>query len=515
MDRTVATRDEPLRMDETHKRLLDWTYGQPPSERLAALVLDDEGYKDIDPSHPLGGPDGGRDGECTRDGEKGVWAVYFPRGQQTLKAIETKLQGDIDEARKHEPEFLVFVTNQELRQSQRNPLRALGGDIRIELLHLERVATNLDRQRMSSVREQFLRIPTATVRSAVRVKAEVIGSVRTFTGDDELLQHYVEVYEKDVRERSDKAWAAIKAEEEKKAKAEAEKAVREAAEDRRKAMEDRRQAVVEARAENQPLSLHELATQAAPKFNVHDFIKFDEIMPKFNFDHLLPKYNLGSYMTVGSNFGPPEIAAPTPDPPEPLTNKAIAELVAAYRADLEARWEPCKEYLAAVSWTGLKVRIHNAEGFLTKVQLVLTFHGARGLDHEYIESFVWEKLEDPSWQEPIDPLAYMMPMTSPRLIPRSAAPNPVEWEHDDNGDLVVKISLPELRPYEDWSSDDDDLVLMLRDDGLDSVEATYTVTAYEHHDRADGEPFAVPVERVHIFDSVNEALGAGGYLGDE
>ena len=28
-------------------------------------------------------------------------------------------------------------------------------------------------------------------------------------------------------------------------------------------------------------------------------------------------------------------------------------------------------------------------------QVVLTFHGARGLDYEYIEGFVWEKVQDP------------------------------------------------------------------------------------------------------------------------
>lgn len=49
----MAEQTEPMRIDETQKRLLDWSYSQPPSERLAAQVLDAEGYGDIDPSHPL------------------------------------------------------------------------------------------------------------------------------------------------------------------------------------------------------------------------------------------------------------------------------------------------------------------------------------------------------------------------------------------------------------------------------------------------------------------------------
>ncbi len=72
-------------------------------------------------------------------------------------------------------------------------------------------------------------------------------------------------------------------------------------------MEDRRQVVAEAHAENKPFSLQELATHSAPKFNINDFIKLDEIMPKIGIDHLLPKYNLGSYMNVGSR----DIRSPT------------------------------------------------------------------------------------------------------------------------------------------------------------------------------------------------------------
>ena len=51
-----------LRQDETWHRLREWTSGQTPSERLAAQLLVASDYKDVDPSHPLGGPDGGRDG---------------------------------------------------------------------------------------------------------------------------------------------------------------------------------------------------------------------------------------------------------------------------------------------------------------------------------------------------------------------------------------------------------------------------------------------------------------------
>ena len=49
------------RTDETWHRLREWTAGSAAAERLAAQVLLADGYTSVDPSHPLGGPDGGKD----------------------------------------------------------------------------------------------------------------------------------------------------------------------------------------------------------------------------------------------------------------------------------------------------------------------------------------------------------------------------------------------------------------------------------------------------------------------
>lgn len=111
--------------NETWFRLLQWTKEQAASERLAALVLDSEGYRSIDPSHPLGGKDGGKDIICTKDGIKMIGAVYFPRGQQTLKEIETKFQGDLEGVTVNSAGGIAFVTNQELRLAERKQLQDL------------------------------------------------------------------------------------------------------------------------------------------------------------------------------------------------------------------------------------------------------------------------------------------------------------------------------------------------------------------------------------------------------
>ncbi|MCI2254094.1 hypothetical protein L2D08_06925 [Domibacillus sp. PGB-M46] len=56
--------------DETWNRLREWTKGQTAAERLAGHILNSEGFESIDPSHPLGGPDGIKDIICTKDDDK-------------------------------------------------------------------------------------------------------------------------------------------------------------------------------------------------------------------------------------------------------------------------------------------------------------------------------------------------------------------------------------------------------------------------------------------------------------
>lgn len=151
------------RPDETWHRLREWTYGQPPSERLAAQILLASGFENIDPIHPLGGRDGGKDAICEKDGARWAMAVYFPRGQMDFKDISNKFIGDLAGAKKNKASGIAFVTNQELTDGERKKLAALGDKapptISVELFHLERIVTLLDSSSLATVREQYLYIP--------------------------------------------------------------------------------------------------------------------------------------------------------------------------------------------------------------------------------------------------------------------------------------------------------------------------------------------------------------------
>lgn len=146
------------RYDETWHRLREWTKGQTQSERLAAQILVHEGFQDLDPSHPLGGKDGGKDAVANKDGMRFVMAVYFPRGQSGLQNIEAKFRADLGGVLRSGAKGIAFVTNQELTLAEREILKSLAAPVSVELFHLERITTILDTPAMAKTREQFLDI---------------------------------------------------------------------------------------------------------------------------------------------------------------------------------------------------------------------------------------------------------------------------------------------------------------------------------------------------------------------
>ncbi len=119
-------------------------------------------------------------------------AVYFPRGQQTITTITSKLDSAIAAAEARNPVGIAFVTNQELRLAEREELRKLGGDVLIDIFHLERITTTiLDRPHMGQVRTQFLDIDAGP--PAISVTAEVIGSASHLDDGDDLLERMVRI----------------------------------------------------------------------------------------------------------------------------------------------------------------------------------------------------------------------------------------------------------------------------------------------------------------------------------
>jgi hypothetical protein len=127
--------------------------------------LAQEGFSDLDPSHPLGGKDGGRDAIASKDGMPFTMAVHFPRGRQTFNAIRTKFDTDLAAAKRYCATGFAFVTNQELTLGQRESIKKRAAPTVVEIYHLERITTILDTPAMAKVREQFLDIQAESSQS--------------------------------------------------------------------------------------------------------------------------------------------------------------------------------------------------------------------------------------------------------------------------------------------------------------------------------------------------------------
>lgn len=141
---------------ETWFRLLEWDKGQTSAERLAAIILTNEGFRNIDPSHPLGGKDGLKDMVISYNGARWVGSVYFPRGQQDFSVIKNKFIHDLKGVKKNGANGIAFITNQELRLAERKDLSEIDTNVDVQIYHLERIASLLNSPQYYGVRMEFL-----------------------------------------------------------------------------------------------------------------------------------------------------------------------------------------------------------------------------------------------------------------------------------------------------------------------------------------------------------------------
>lgn len=79
----------------TESALRDWRHGSTQAERLCAALLHIDGYQDVDPQHPLGGPDALKDVICRRNDVLWTAAVFFPSTVQTFAKVKRKFTSDV------------------------------------------------------------------------------------------------------------------------------------------------------------------------------------------------------------------------------------------------------------------------------------------------------------------------------------------------------------------------------------------------------------------------------------
>jgi fido (protein-threonine AMPylation protein) len=143
----------------TETKLKDWRFGQTQAERLVGALLQIENFVDVDPQHPLGGPDGTKDLLCKRNGELWVAAVYFPPTEPSFADIRKKFTDDFAGAGKNKAKGFAFFCNQRLTIGQREELEAAASGLPTQIYHLERIRGILDAPKGCGVRLEYLQIP--------------------------------------------------------------------------------------------------------------------------------------------------------------------------------------------------------------------------------------------------------------------------------------------------------------------------------------------------------------------
>lgn len=154
--------------------------------------------------------------------------------------------------------------------------------------------------------------------------------------------------------------------------------------------------------------------------------------------------------------------------------EAVEDRLEAWRPKAVAGWPETEDKLLGLLGDGLRFHIsNNADSFLEKVTVIITFHGAQGVK--------WRDRNDrDEWKndlvEPIDNQRHPWDFQPIINTDFKLAGYPVDWENKD-GSLVVTINLDSLPPEPTWGSENDDVVLVRSTDDQGPVRVAWTATA--------------------------------------
>jgi fido (protein-threonine AMPylation protein) len=154
----------------TEIALREWRSGHTLAERLCAGVMAIEGFTDIDPQAPIGGPDGKKDILAMRSGLRWLAAVFFAATHQSFAEVRAKFEADLAGVGTNAAEAFAFFVNQPLTLGERADLVAISS-VPTEIYHLERLRAILDAPLGYGLRVEYLNIPMTAEEQASFVLA--------------------------------------------------------------------------------------------------------------------------------------------------------------------------------------------------------------------------------------------------------------------------------------------------------------------------------------------------------
>ncbi|MES2462344.1 MAG: hypothetical protein V4671_17295 [Armatimonadota bacterium] len=156
----------------TDERLKSWlNANQVGRERMCLSVLAiDKRFSNVQPRHPEGGPDGGRDIVAVFEGEQTAFNTANDSREQK-REINKKFQHDLVSAlqAKQKPQVFIFLTNVGLTVGEKDNLVEQGkakGLTYCEIFDRERIRIALDSADGFSIRFQYLNITLSEAEQA-------------------------------------------------------------------------------------------------------------------------------------------------------------------------------------------------------------------------------------------------------------------------------------------------------------------------------------------------------------
>ena len=125
---------------------------------MVAALLHLEGYEDVDPQHPLGGPDGLKDVLCRKEGALWIGAAYFPATPASFTTIRSKFEHDAVGVSRNAACGFAFFVNQHLTIGERQSLLSISPAKQNEIYHIERISGLLNAPKGCGIRLEYLRI---------------------------------------------------------------------------------------------------------------------------------------------------------------------------------------------------------------------------------------------------------------------------------------------------------------------------------------------------------------------
>lgn len=151
---------------------------------------------------------------------------------------------------------------------------------------------------------------------------------------------------------------------------------------------------------------------------------------------------------------------------------------------------------------GMGIRVFSRNRFLSKPQLIVTFHDC--------EAFPWRDAEDADYDKLVEPIA---PQTKPFGIDPAQFATirhrdyPVTWRNNDH-DAEVILTPESFRPNVPWSSADNDYVVLARNPQATAVNVTWLLTEQGSDTPTTGKLEVTPGAASNAFDLLKRLLSS-------